>query len=394
LVIFTRGTSDVGVWATHAAAVNLYGVVGYYHASELANHPPFISKLTALALRASGRSYPLPSGKRFNVPGIPFRVLLRLPFALLDAGTTALLLSLLADKPWRYRAAAAYWLHPLAIIFSAYHGNTDSAVAFSLLLAVWFLARGNVIGAGIAVGAGFWIKIPGVLALPALLLMPEGWRKKMHFLCAAWLTAVLTYLPALMQDPEAVWRNVFGYRGLLVATATQEPIWGARVLLSMFMPAAWRSEHAGQIAYYLEHEWLLAILLLLAVTWLRRRYRAPAQVCGTIAIVYIVFYAFNDYWAYQYLAWSLPFWFFLPKWFLVPASAVASAYVYSLYSLYCGNPWLLGTWNYTAHPQWPEIILAFRDLAMVFFLGAAIWLLISSARASRSQRFNFSDLRE
>src|SRR5262249_31576989 len=157
LVIFTTGTSDVGIWATHAGGVNLYGVVGYYRSTEWANHPPLASKLAELALRASGRSFPLPSGKRFSTSGIPFRVFSLMPFAVLDAGTALLLLSLFPNKPWQFGIAAIYWLHPLSMIFSAYHGNTDSAVAFSLLLTVWFLARGNVIGAGIALGAGFWI---------------------------------------------------------------------------------------------------------------------------------------------------------------------------------------------------------------------------------------------
>ena len=139
---------------------------------------------------------------------------------------------------------------------------------------------------------------------------------------------------------------------------------------------------------------LLALFLLLAVTWLRRNRQSPAEVCATIAMVYMLFYAFNDYWAYQYLAWSLPFWFFLPKWFLVAASATASAYIYSLYWLYCGNPWLLGVWNYSAHPQWPAVVLLFRDIAMLFFFLGAIWLLFSNLPRKSSGSLNSSWSRE
>ncbi len=65
-----------------------------------------------------------------------------------------ILLVLLRQKRWRFVTVAAYLLNPLAIIFSAYHGNTDSAVAAFALLCVWALSKGNVIGAGAALGAG------------------------------------------------------------------------------------------------------------------------------------------------------------------------------------------------------------------------------------------------
>jgi hypothetical protein len=37
---------------------------------------------------------------------------------------------LLPVSRYRFVAAASYWLNPLSITFSAYHGNTDSAVGF------------------------------------------------------------------------------------------------------------------------------------------------------------------------------------------------------------------------------------------------------------------------
>ena len=119
---FTQGTTDVTLWQQHAGGVRDLGLIGYYHSNALMNHPPFIGVAESLLLRAS------------DATGIPFRILLRAPFALIDAGTTLLLLCLLRQSPWRFAAAAGYWLNPLAMIFSAYHGNTDSAVAFFLLL--------------------------------------------------------------------------------------------------------------------------------------------------------------------------------------------------------------------------------------------------------------------
>ncbi len=94
LVVFTEGTQDVAIWERHARDVRDRGLIGYYHGDPSANHPPFISEAEALLVRASEGT------------GIPFRILLRAPFALVDAGTAFLLLLLLGDCRWRFVAAA------------------------------------------------------------------------------------------------------------------------------------------------------------------------------------------------------------------------------------------------------------------------------------------------
>jgi len=58
---------------------------------------------------------------------------------------------------------------PTAILISAYHGNTDTAVAFFLLLTVWLATKERILSSGAAFGASLWVKLPGILALPALL---------------------------------------------------------------------------------------------------------------------------------------------------------------------------------------------------------------------------------
>src|SRR5260221_14294724 len=158
LVIFTEGTQDVAIWERHARDVCDRGLIAYYHGDPSANHPPFITEVESLLLRVS------------DTAGIPYRILLRAPFALLDLGTTFLLLLLFGECRWRFVVAAAYWLNPLSIIFSAYHGNTDSAVAFVLVLCVWLLSMDKLLAAAVALGVSLWIKLPTVLAIPALVL--------------------------------------------------------------------------------------------------------------------------------------------------------------------------------------------------------------------------------
>ena len=37
----------------------------------------------------------------------------------------------------------------------------------------------------------------------------------------------------------------------------------------------------------------------------------------------------------------------------------------------CGNPWLLGEWDFVGHPIWPRWLVLLRDAAQLFFYGSA-----------------------
>src|SRR5207302_416279 len=81
-----------------------------------------------------------------------------------------------------------------------YHGNTDCAVAFFLLLALWFISKEKLIPAAIVVGASLWIKLPGVVAIPALIFFIPKWKHRFVFLALVGVVALVTYLPAVIQD--------------------------------------------------------------------------------------------------------------------------------------------------------------------------------------------------
>ncbi len=360
-VAFTDGTYDIGLWKAQIGV----------------NHPPFIKFVESLFLRAA------------DATGIHFRIFLRAPFALLDAGSSLLLLLLLGENRWRWVLAACCWLNPLAIIFSAYHGNTDSAVPFFLLLCVWLLSKGNTVGGAIAAGAGLWIKLPGILAFPALVFFIRGWRRRLLFLVVAGAIAISTYLPALVGDARRVVVDVFGYHGCQIHTAANVTIWGPNVLLFSFIapPQKWPVQFHAPILFFINHSWQLALFLALGLTWLRRSRLSVPELCATIGMVYVIIYGWSDNWAFQYFAWSLPFWFFLRPWFFVPAIVFGSAYVYSLYWLVCGNPWLLGQWDFVGHPTWPAGILWIRNFTVLFFfLSACVFLAVAIAHELKSWR--------
>src|SRR5207245_1813693 len=252
-----------------------------------------------------------------------------------------------------------------------------------LLLALWFISKEKLIPAAIVVGASLWIKLPGVVAIPALIFFIPKWKHRFVFLAVVGVVALVTYLPALIQDAPVVYKNVLCYRaqdlhthagdatgGLrvllfslfipkwkhgfvllavvgVVALVTYLPAliqdapvvyknvlgyraqdlhtiagvatWGPRVLLFSIIasPARWPQAAHAPILFYLENSWKIALALVVILSCLRRRRRSIVDLGATIAMSYVLVYALNGGFSFQYFAWFLPLWFFLFFWFFI-----------------------------------------------------------------------------
>jgi hypothetical protein len=371
LVLATEGTDDVPIWQSHAGWAQQYGLAGYYQRSEVFNHPPFIGKLLSgvwvIARNAD----------------IPFRIPLRGIFALVDAVNALLLFSLFAASPWRYLVLALYWLNPLAIIFSAYHGNTDTGVACFILLAIAAAAKGRAAAAGAAIGVGLWIKLPVILAAPALFFALAGWRKRAAFAAAALCVGAATYLPTALEAPDLVYRRVIAYPGLFLHTPGGDPVWG----IWYAFPLALRRAAAGVIASHAVHNTLVTLIPIVVFSWLRRRETDARGLGATVCGAQMIFYGITLKWAYQYLAWSIPLWYFVGPGFAAAATVVLGAFIYGLYAFLCDSLLLLGPWQYARHPFWPTAVVRLRDTAVLFcFAAAAVFLGRASLREWRLSR--------
>ncbi len=368
-VTFTEGAYDVGIKQKHASGILELGLTGYYHSNIEINHPPFVGEVFYLMLRAEKAS------------GIPFRVFLRAPFAILDGCTALLLFSLVRRRHHPYIITACYWLNPLAMIFSAYHGNTDSAVAFFLILCLWLLSKEKLVPAAIVMGLSLWVKLPATIALPAFLFFLQGWRKRLLFLAITGIVGISTYIPSLLEDAAIVCRNVFGYHGQFIQTTAGVPIWGTRVFLAhilQILPFKWQGTLLEPLEFLVNQSWRISILLIILFIWLRRSHRTVEGLGITIAGIYTILFGFSNYWSFQYFAWSIPFWFFAPPAFFITATLLAGGYIYLLYWFLCGSPWLLGKWDFAGQPYWPPIVITFRNLSILFFfLSACIFLAVA-----------------
>jgi hypothetical protein len=271
---------------------------------------------------------------------------------------------------WRFAAVAAYWLHPLTLLFSAYHGNTDSAVAFFALLAMAGAVASRPAAAGCALGMGLWVKLPALVAAPALCLGFARWRDRAIFAACAVCVAAAGALPELAQDPELLYRRIVAYPGTDVVTPRGIAVWG--IWYALHLASSPLAEAARA------HNTALCFAPIVALAWLRRGQRDPRALGTTIVASFALLYGATSYWAFQYLAWSLPFWLFLDARVAAPVTAVLAAYVYGVYALYTGSPWLLGRWDFVHHAPWPPWLTALRDASVFACLLVGWGVLVRS----------------
>jgi len=365
-VAATPGTHDVTVWTVHARYADRNGLEAFYARSDVSNHPPPVVAVMSALWSAE------------EAAGIPFRVSLRAPFAILDAANALLIAFLLRGHPVRLAAAAAYWVAPLPMIFSAYHGNTDTAVAFFTLLAVLAAARGRPHWAGAALGLGLWVKLPVILAAPALLFALPTWRERMRLGTTAVAVAAIGYAPALVAYPELLLARVFGYPGLVATSHGGTPIWG---LWNVAGAATRLPESIGAFAaLHLDHNAWPSLAPVVALAWLRRDRRGGPEIAATIGASLLLFYAFSMRLSFQYLAWACPFAVFLGPVRYALVSVVAGAYVYGVYAYVCDDPWLQGPWDWIGHPFFNTPILLLRDASVGVCLGVGISAVIATVR--------------
>ncbi len=376
LVFATPGTLDVDVWKFHTVALEKRGLISYYEGGALRfNHPPPAAWLVSSL------------GHIATATGIPFAALLRLPFSLLDLASVWLILRLLAGTAHARAVAAAYWLHPLAIIFSSHHGNTDSGVAFFLLAATLLTSQGRGLSAGVILGLSLWLKIPGILAGPILFFALPNFRQRAHF-CVALATVTLTgFAPALLLNARAVVDAVFLYPGLSIHTSSGITIWGIANLYPdvQSLPQALRLSFLDFTQVAENYNTVICVTPIILLAWLRRSERSATAIATSVAAGFSLFYGLTNNWAFQYLAWSLPFWLLATRWFALSASLVATAYVYGAYAWLCGDALLLGSWDFIGKPDWPTWLIVARNAANVFFLTTGLYFLIQFMRAERSR---------
>ena len=121
------------------------------------------------------------------------------------------------------------------------------------------------------------------------------------------------------------------------------------------------------------------------LAWLRRGRLAPRELGASVCGSFLILYGLTSFWAWQYLAWSVPFWFFLGWRFTALATLLLGGYVYGAYALFTGSPWLLGRWDFVGHGSWPMRLDVLRAASVLLCFISAGVLLVRAALAERDR---------
>jgi hypothetical protein len=382
LAFASVGTEDAALWMVHGSQASEHGLMRCYAGNPLFIHPPPISWTMA---RLWDLSVAL---------DIRFHHLLRAVLTLVDVANAFLILRVLSTSPWRWIATAGYCLAPAAILLSGQHGNTDPAIAMLLLCAALCVGSARALAAGAVVGLAAWVKIPGLLAAPAIVLAFPRWRQRIAcaataavgaaapFALAAWQAENFAAAhPRWLHGRNVVLERVFQYRGLEIGIPGESAswMWGLRNFSARAFgadPSAWpawvRAWHA--------HNEVAALTLCLAFAFLRRRATTAREVAITLTGTYAIFFACIDNWATQYLAWCLPF-AVLAGWrTALLVHLVAGGYVYGLYA-WVTQDWLVrGPWRYALRTGWPTWLIVMRDAAVLAFAVLAAVAIVRAAK--------------
>ncbi len=346
LVFSTYGTNDMLSWNEFLEKINTDGGLALYRDVPLFNHPPFMIHL----LRFWGRLGALAN--------IPLQVSLRGTSVLAGAAATLLLWQLVNAGSIRISRPALVItiLSPVTILVAGFHGNTDPLMIFFVILAACLADAGySPWLAGLSLGMAVNIKLPAILAAPALFFwMPRA--KRSALATAASATFLIGSLPWIVTAPQLIAVRVFAYRGLT-------GMWGITLLPGIL------AEKLGHPRLFLtavavEKVWLLLALVGLARWMNRLPHRPPVFVqCG---FIYCFFLAFSPGYGIQYLSW-------LVIWPLVlgaPAclfwNLTAGAFIFANYAFWAGGfPWYLAeSRGITTQP------------AYLYVLGQICWLVV------------------
>lgn len=382
--VATEGTADAILWTRYAGAIAQGGLVQQYFVDSWFNHPPFIGWLM---------------GQLWHVAqalGIEFRVALRVPVAAIDLGSVALLYRLLQGSPWRCVASAAYAVAPIAIVLSGFHGNTDPIVGFLVLAAILLAAGRRAVLCGLVIGCSAWIKVPALLAAPAIGFAFPRWRER--FVCAgvALALAASTYLPAILHADEMaragtqavsssgdniVIERIFAYQGIHLSNHAESPIfiWGTKNLFLRWFGEDTREWPPWALGW-MRHSANAALVLMLLLSFVRRRCNDARGLAVTVAGVYALFYGLVETCTFQYFGWSMPLWMVAGVRFAIGANVLAGGYVYGLYAFVCSDWLLRNKWAFD-YKDWPPGLMWLPLAAQVVFLVFGLRWLAGGLRA-------------
>ena len=285
------GSYDVESWILDTQLLldgkNVYAETHRYHYA-----PVLLWALYPCGILATAFNWPMCFG-------------VKLPFIITDVLIFFLLLIIVhrlnLDKKERVLIPSLFFLNPVSIILTAYHGQFGNMAVFFVLLA-WFFykfhySRFHYILTAFLLSFSIATKHFTIMLVPVFALSYKKISKQMMFFSISPIIFVLTLMPHYFIAGDKLVKNVFGYN-------LGAGYWGwsgiiCRTALFLGLDLTKFSQF-GYLDYF---NYFLYVAIFIVSFFLVRRF----SLLDNIIIVLLIFYVFTTQIAPQYSIWILPF---------------------------------------------------------------------------------------
>jgi len=348
------GSLDAMLWYRFAELLDRVGVLGAYEETKLMNHPPLVLAIARVT-------------NRIGVAlGLEFQDSFRLLQIAADVVTAFVLVRIVQRMQVAPYAPLLFFLSPAVLFISAFHCNSDPLMMMFLVLAAAAALEERPVIAGLALACAVGIKIVPLLVGPLFLIALRGKRARLQFLGACVAGAAVIFGPALVVSGSTFVQQVFGYTGFVRA-------WGIPLLARVLQTTMGVQVPLGWLPF--------ALVAALAGLWWFSRHAGTERLPALIATSYLIVLFLAPGFGVQYLYWPLPFLAFaLPRAAAIAFHAVASVYVFALYTVWSGGwPWWYGDSAGSAQTQ---ELLAKGGLVVWVVVGVAAVVALYVARGT------------
>ena len=350
----TIGTSDVAFFYQYARSIHAHGLIAMYQETSFFNHTPLVGWFSEGVFALTG-------GDRQR-----FALFLRLPAILSDVGAVLLVLWL-REKTGRpaWWAIALFAASPVAFMVSGYHGNVDSVMTFTLLLAAVACVIERPAPCGIAFGLSCNLKVASLVLAPVFFFFWWKRARSLKFSGSTALCILAGWGVPLMLIPQLFLKDVLGYGSVW-------GVWGVTYLLRMsgihaLTEITVLEPTVQQAAVILALKGMI-VASVIVISW-RRRAVEPFKIFETLSLAWAVFFVFAPGFGSQYLVWIAPFFLIASEsWYaaITISSSIALFVFYNAISN--GMPWFTGFTVHSIANQWaPWLLLPW--VVLVAFLA-------------------------
>ena len=365
VMVRTTGTNDVPTWKIFGVSIAWVGLFDTYRTVPLFDHPPLMSLWILFARTlggADGRWFPcvfklLPLAGDVLAAWLLFRHAKARPGAKPEAGL---------------ELACLFLWNPVTLLVTAYHGNTDPLLASLCLWAALCAQAGNPIGAGLALGAAFNVKILALILLVPLALSARSIRDALRF-GAAFAVTCIPFLPPLLVVGSPFIEHVFSYNSVL------RP-WGLGLFFEDIQAINYVGPHFARASQAFVPMARFVIVGGAALTALVMRLRGGSRWLEVAAFGLSTALVLAPGFGYQYLAWPVPLLFAIDRRRAMTNAVLGGFFIGILY---------LHFWDgqvpaYSVmRPPWPRFGVVLGAITWANLVGWSWWLgksILSSRR--------------